>query len=118
MPQEFRSSSPELQKAIRRRAAELYRQTGSLEGRDVENSGQAEAESLRETAARRTSPAVLVSVEGVVHTGEYELSAADGYEPGEWEPGDRVPVLLRGEKLHLRRRNGRELETTGVRRID
>ena len=117
MAQEFRSSSPELQKAIRTRTAELYGQSGSLEGHDIENWRQAEAEILRETAAHGTRRAVVINVEGVVYTGEYELSAADGYEPGEWEPGDRVPVRLRGEKLYLRRPNGRELETRVVKRI-
>ncbi|MGA9392969.1 MAG: hypothetical protein WBV69_21240 [Candidatus Sulfotelmatobacter sp.] len=117
MAQEFRSSSPELQKAIRTRIAELYGQGGFLEGHDIENWRQAEGEILRETAAHGTRRAVVINVEGVVYTGEYELPAADGYEPGEWEPGARVPVRLQGEKLCLVRPNGRELETRVVKRI-
>ncbi len=43
------------------------------------------------TCVRR---AVVVNIEGVVYTGEYDSTAADGYTPGEWKPGDPVPVRL------------------------
>jgi hypothetical protein len=59
----------------------------------------------------------VVNFDGVLYTGEYELTSADGYTPGEWKSGDPVPVRLVGDKLCLRRRNGRELQTTIVKRI-
>jgi len=109
--------SPEMQEAIRRRATELYQLAGEAEGHDVQNWCQAEAEILRETAAHSNRPAVVINLEGVVYTGEYDRVAAEGYVPGEWKPGDRVPVRLEGNRLFLRRSNGRELETNIVRRI-
>jgi hypothetical protein len=109
--------SPQMQEAIRRRATDLYRRGGEAEGHDVENWCRAEAEILRETAAHLAHPAVVVNVEGVVYTGEYESASAGGYTPGEWKAGDRVPVRLDGDRLFLRRPNGRELETNVVKRI-
>jgi hypothetical protein len=109
--------SPQMQEAIRRRATELYHQGGALEGHDVENWYQAEAEILRESTANPVRRAVVVNLQGVVYTGEYETTAADGYTPGEWKPGDSVPVRLAGDKLYLRRSNGQELQTTIVKRI-
>ncbi|MGA7514743.1 MAG: DUF2934 domain-containing protein [Candidatus Sulfotelmatobacter sp.] len=109
--------SPEMQEAIRRRATELYHQKGGVEGHDFENWYQAEAEILRESAPHLVRRAVIVNVEGVVYTGEYDSTTADGYTPGEWKPGDPVPVRLDGDKLYLRRPNGQELQTTIVKRI-
>ena len=117
MAQKFKTSSFQLQEAIRARAAELYRQSGAAEGHDVENWHQAEAEILRETGAHLTRPAVVINLEGVVYTGEYDLALANGYRPGEWKIGDRVPVRVEGDKLFLRRPNGRELETIVIKRI-
>src|SRR5579862_5938166 len=74
--------SLEVQKAIRRRAAELYWRSGALVGHDLDNWRQAEAEILRETG-HLPRPAVVINLEGVVYTGEYDLAAADGYLPGE-----------------------------------
>jgi hypothetical protein len=109
--------SPQMQEAIRRRATELYNQGGAIEGHDAENWYQAEGEILRESATRLTRRAVVVKLQGVVYTGEYDSTTADGYSPGEWKPGDPVPVRLAGDKLYLRRPNGRELQTTLVKRI-
>lgn len=109
--------SLELQQAIRRRAAELYWSGGAISGRDLDNWRHAEAEILRESAGHSPHPAVVVNVDGVVYTGEYDSTAADGYLPGEWQAGDRVPIRLEGEKLFLRRPNGRELETRVIKRI-
>ena len=108
--------SPQLREAIRRRATELYLCRG-IEGHDAENWYQAEAEIIRESITRAARRAVVVNVQGVVYTGEYESNAADGYTPGEWQPGDPIPVRLAGNRLYLRRRNGRELQTTIVKRI-
>jgi hypothetical protein len=43
--------------------------------------------------------AVVVKVQGVIYPGEYESSFGDGYIPGEWKPGDPVPVRLALDKL-------------------
>jgi len=117
MARTFGNYSPEVQEAIRRRATELYQQGGAVEGHDTENWYQAEAEILRESATSRVRRAVVVNLQGVVYTGEYESATAGGYTPGEWKPGDPVPVRLSGDKLYLRRPNGRELQTTIVKRI-
>jgi hypothetical protein len=109
--------SPQQQEAIRRRATALYQRGGGIEGHDVENWCQAEAEILRESATHPVRRAVVVNLDGVVYTGEYESTSAEDYTPGEWKPGDPVPVRLAGDKLYLRRRNGRELQTTIVKRI-
>ena len=109
--------SPEVQEAIRRRATELYQRSGAVEGHDAENWYRAEAEILRESHTHPVRRAVVVNVQGVVYTGEYESTSADGYTPGEWKPGDAFPVRLAGDKLYLRRRNGQELKTTIVKRI-
>lgn len=82
----------------------------------MENWFRAEAEVLRESASQ-TRAAVVINLDGVVYTGEYESSCADGYLPGEWKTGDPVPVRLEGDQLFLRRPNGRELQTTIVKRI-
>jgi len=111
------SYSPQVQEAIRRRATELYQRSGAAAGHDVENWYQAEAEILREAAAHPARRAIIVNVEGVVYTGEYDPASADGYTPGEWRVGDRVPIRVEGDKLLLRRPNGRELKTSIVKRI-
>jgi hypothetical protein len=109
--------SPQLREAIRRRATELYRSGGGVEGHDVENWYRAEAEIIRESNTPSAHRSVVVNVQGVVYTGEYESNSADGYTPGEWKLGDSVPIRFAGDKLFLRRRNGRELQTTIVKRI-
>jgi hypothetical protein len=105
------------QEAIRRRATELYQRTGALPGHDLDNWCAAEAEIMRESAGYHTRLAIVVNVGGVVYTGEYESAFAEGYVPGEWKPGDPVPVRFSGDKLYLRRGNGRELKTIIVKRI-
>jgi hypothetical protein len=108
--------SAALQNAIRRRAQQIYERSGRIPGRDLDNWCQAEAEILREYETR-TRKAIVVNVEGVVYTGEYEASAAGGYTPGEWHAGDPIPVRFQGDKMLLRRHNGSELETAVVKRI-
>jgi len=112
-----RNYSPQLLEAIRRRARELYQLSGGSAGRDLENWCQAEAEVLRESGANAGRRLVIINLGGVVYTGEYDSVSADDYTPGEWKPGDQVPVRLAGDKLYLRRPNGRELQTTIVKRI-
>ena len=108
---------PQVQEAIRRRAEELFQYGGRVPGHDTENWYQAEAEILRESAGSPVRRAIVVNVQGVVYTGEYECTSAGGYLPGEWKPGDPIPVRLYGNQLYLRRPNGRELQTTIVKRI-
>ncbi len=117
MAQKSADESFHWQEAIRRRAGELYERSGALPGHDFDNWCAAEAEIVRESAGYRTRLAIVVNVNGVVYTGEYESAAAEGYLPGEWKPGDPVPVRFSGDKLYLRRGNGRELQTTIVKRI-
>jgi hypothetical protein len=105
------------QSAIRARAEEIFHCGGEIEGRDLENWQQAEAEILREIGVQLARPAVVINLDGVVYTGEYDLRSCGDYMPGEWKAGDRVPVRLEGDRLFLRRPNGRELETYVVKRI-
>ena len=112
-----RNYSSQLIEAIRRRATELYQLSGGIDGRDVENWCQAEAEVLRESGELALRRAVVINLGGVVYTGEYDSVSAEDYTPGEWKAGDPVPVRLAGDKLYLRRPNGRELQTTIVKRI-
>jgi hypothetical protein len=107
----------ELESLIRRRAEEIYHQSGDLDGRDLQNWQQAEAEILRETGSYLTRAAVVINLQGVVYTGEYDLVTAGDYMPGEWKAGDKVSVRLEGDRLFLRRPNGRVLETYVVKRI-
>lgn len=109
--------SPEVQAAIRRRATEIYRVSGDMEGHDVENWYQAEAQVLRELASSSRRRAIVVNVDGVVYTGEYEPESAGGYTPGEWQAGDPVRMRVAGDQLYLRRPNGCELQIAIVKRI-
>jgi len=111
------NDSSELVEAIRRRAADLWKRGGAGEGHDVENWYQAEAEIIRESATHPVRRAVIVNIRGVVYTGEYQCSSADGYTPGEWKAGDCIPIRIAGDKLYLLRHNGHELQTTIVKRI-
>jgi hypothetical protein len=78
--------SPQTQAAIRRRATEIYHLSGAREGHDVENWYQAEAEILRESATTPPRRAVVVNLQGVVYTGEYEATSADGTRPANGNP--------------------------------
>lgn len=110
-------SQAETYEAIRQRASEIFERSGRKAGYDVQNWVQAEAEIQREHEERSAlKGAVVVNVEGVRYVGEYTLSSADGYAPGEFASGDPVPVRLEGDKMYVRRPNGRELETQIVER--
>ena len=101
--------------AIRRRAEEIYIRNGRIPGRDAENWRLAEQEIEREATARTPRrTAVVVDVEGVRYVGEYQPGTADGYRPGELEPGAQVPVRFEGDRMYVRRPNGTELETVVV----
>ena len=108
----------DLHEAIRRRAEEIYVESGRVPGRDLENWSQAEQEVMSELAhsgGRRN--AVIVRVNGVRYVGEYKPESAGGYTPGEFGSGASVPVRFDGEKMFVTRRNGEELETRIVEKI-
>jgi Protein of unknown function (DUF2934) len=111
-------SSPDidLHELTRRRAEEIYVRNGRIPGRDVENWTQAEEEIRAEFGAMRRT-AIVVRVSGVQYVGEYVRDAADGYTPGEFEPGAPVPVHLDGDRMFVKRPNGKVLETRIVQQI-
>lgn len=117
-PSMQRVPDSELQQAIRRRAEEIYVRNGRVPGRDLENWALAEREIRKEMAegksARRNS--IIVKVNGVEYVGEYSPEAADSYVPGEFGGGAPVPVRFEGNKMFVKRPNGRELETTIVKK--
>jgi hypothetical protein len=112
------SSDVDLHELTRRRAEEIYIRNGRIPGRDIENWTQAEQEIRAEfeQASRRT--AIVVRVSGVQYVGEYSRDDADGYTPGEFTPGVPVPVRLRGDRMFIRRPNGKVLETRIVKQIE
>jgi len=114
-----RSADPvaDLQEAIRRRAEEIYIESGRIPGRDVENWTQAEQDILQLTARLNRRAAIVVKVNGVQYVGEYVRDSSDGYVPGELGVGSSVAVRLQGDKMFVKRRNGKELETRIVRKI-
>jgi len=107
---------PDLQEKIRRRAEEIYIQSGRVPGRDVENWTQAEREIRAEAAKAKGHTAIVVKVNGVRYVCEYQPDSADGYVPGEFPKGSSVSVRLHGDKIFVKRPNGKELETRIVRR--
>jgi len=117
-PRPWPTSADDLHEAIRRRAEEIYVRNGRIPGRDLENWALAEEEIRRESPAhpaRRT--AIVVRVNGVQYVGEYDVGSGAGYTPGEFGPADPVPVRFHGDKMFVKRPNGRELETTIVSRV-
>ncbi len=76
-----------------------------------------EAEMIREFTTQSGCGEIVVNVEGVVYTGEYEFMTAFDYAPGEWPTGTSTPVRFVEGKLFLRRPNGCELQTMIVKRI-
>ena len=105
----------DLHDAIRRRAEEIYVLNGRIPGRDLENWAQAEREIRRETPGRRT--AIVIKIAGVNHVGEYRADLPDGYVPGEFTRGEPVEVRIDGDRMFVRRPNGKELETRIVKRV-
>ncbi len=110
-------STFDLHDAIRQRAEEIYFESGGIPGRDLENWAQAEREvrSRHDFKERRT--AIVVKVHGVKYVGEYQPDSAEGYVPGEFSAGDGVPVVIEGDRMLVRRPNGRVLETRIVKTI-
>jgi hypothetical protein len=105
-------SGRSIREAIRQRAGEIYEKSGRVAGRDEENWARAEAEILSEHGGPADRKAtIVIAIDGVQFAGEYSVAVADGYTPGEWRAGAPVPVRFEGERMFLRRRNGKELET-------
>ncbi len=116
-PNPWPSVRPDQHEAIRRRAEEIYIRHGRVPGRDLENWAEAEQEIARESAQvqnRRT--AIIVRVNGTEYIGEYNPALSDGYLPGEFRPGASVPVRFHGEKMLVKRPNGKVLETIIVKK--
>lgn len=107
----------ELHEAIGRRAEEIYQRNGNIPGHDMENWVQAEADILRESARYLNRTAVVVKIKGVQYVGEYESGSSAGYVPGEFIAGASVPVRFDGDKMFVKRPNGKELETTIVQKV-
>jgi hypothetical protein len=105
------TDSPDLHEMIRQRAEEIYIRNGRLAGYDVENWTQAERQILAEAVQSRHRRAIVVQVNGVRYIGEYRPESSGGYEPGEIVAGSSVSVRLQGDKMFVRRPNGKELET-------
>ena len=112
-----RPEDVQLHEAIRQRAEEIYIRSGRISGRDVENWSQAEQEIKLEAERATRRKAVVVRVNGVQYFGEYHPEACDGYQPGEFGKGKVVPVRFEGNKMFVKRPNGKELETTIVKKI-
>jgi Protein of unknown function (DUF2934) len=107
----------DLDEAIRTRAKEIYLKSGGSAGRDLENWIQPEAEILRERSEASGRRAVIVDVDGVQYVGEYSSESSEGYSPGEFATGEDLAVRFNGEKMFVRRPNGKELETTVVHKL-
>ena len=110
-------TSGDLHERIRRRAEEIYVQSGRAPGRDMENWSQAEREILAESHSSRRRQAVVIRVNGVKYVGEYEPETSGGYVPGEFGLGSSVTVRMVGDRMYIKRANGRELETRIVRKV-
>ena len=104
----------DLEEAIRQRAQEIYIRNGRTPGRDMDNWAQAEQEIRRESAKPAIRRAIVVKVEGAQYIGQYNLESSEGYVPGEFGTGAPVPVRFHGDKMFVKRPNGKILETTIV----
>jgi hypothetical protein len=108
----------DVHEAIGLRAKEIYIRNGRVPGHDMENWVQAEAEILNEfSAATPVRTALVIRFQGVQYVGEYDLNSADGYTPGEFAAGEPVPIRFAGDKMFVKRPNGKQLETTVVKKL-
>jgi hypothetical protein len=116
-PKPWPNPLQDLQEVIRRRAEEIYFRNGKIPGRDLDNWAQAEQEILREAASRTRKTALVLRVSGNEYIGEYNAESSDGYCPGEFCLGAFVPVRFHGDKMFVKRANGKVLETTIVKSL-
>src|SRR5215469_2154067 len=105
------TSTFDLHEAIRRRAEEIYFESGEIPGRDLENWAQAERDVQTRQEQKKRRTAIVVRVHGVEYVGEYDAESSEGYAPGEFVPGEPVPVVIEDQRMLVRRPNGRVLET-------
>ena len=97
----------DLHELIRRRAEEIYVRNGRVAGRDMENWAQAEQEILRESAQADNPQDGRRGHRGWrADIGEYNADLS-GYTPGEFTKGVPVPVRFQGDKMFVKRPNGR-----------
>ena len=108
----------DLHEAIRQRAEEIYVQSGRIPGRDVQNWTQAEHEIREQTTKQKRRGAIVLKVNGAQYIGEYLPESSDGYVPGEFGLGSHVAVRFEGDKMFVKRANGKELETRIVKVSD
>jgi hypothetical protein len=119
----------DLHELVRRRAEEIYFRNGRVPGRDKENWALAEREIAQELAEHSSTedasappgehppehpihrPAVVVTVHGVKYVGEYDPGTSENYHAGELAKGTPVPVRFEGDRMFVKRPNGKELET-------
>ena len=108
----------ELHEAITRRAHELWELRGRVDGHAEEDWAQAEADVLRTWPAERAQrPAfIVVKVGEFTYTGEYDPRRYSYYRPGDLGRGIRIPVRFEDDRMYVKLHDGRELETTIVRR--
>lgn len=114
---QWHDTATDLQERIRQRAEEIYFRNGQIPGRDAENWAQAEQEIQREVESAKRRTAIVVQVNGVRYVGEYRQEMSDGYVPGEFGPGAAVSVRMDGDRMFVKRPNGKELATTIVQKI-
>ncbi len=70
-----------------------------------------EAIRRRESAQGRTRKTAIVLRVSGEYIGEYIAESSDGYSPAEFGRGASVPVRFYGDKMFLKRANGRILES-------
>jgi hypothetical protein len=116
-PKPWPNPLQDLQEVIRRRAEEIYFRNGKIPGRDLDNWAQAEREIVSEAASRTRKTAIVLRVSGNEYIGEYNAESSDGYCPGEFCLGASVPVRFHGDKMFVKRANGKVLETTIVKSL-
>lgn len=108
--------SKELQEAIRKRAREIWEESGRIPGRDSQNWLRAEEDVLRAwTPRQRSQPAIQVRVGEKIYTATYDPGLAGGYIPGEFKPGDPVELRFEAGELFLKRRSGQEFQARIIR---
>lgn len=112
-------SAREMEQAIRRRAQEIYEAGGRRPGHEVEDWLRAEAEVMREVTAalRRRSARIVVRVDGVTYTGEYDRESCGGYQPGEFGAGQPLQVRFKDDRMYVQRANCAELEARVVKKV-
>jgi hypothetical protein len=107
-----------LRQAIEQRARELYEQRGRVNGHQLEDWLQAEAEVTQAMAPRqeRRPASIVVRVGDLIYTGEYDAAACGDYTPGNLKKGQPITVLVKEDKLLINLPGGGQLVTTIVKK--